>query len=254
MRNSTDTQRLNQIGLDRLVRFEWLEKTAQLVLAGNSEGDIKSILQSDLADAFPGSNPAVRGSLDKTVTILMRTWVRPPADLAFLHQDALELLSWLPRELHLAIHWGMLMAVYPFWGSVAAHVGRLLRLQRVVVASQVQQRVKEQYGERETAARRARYVLRSFVDWGVLEDLPRRGEYRSSTELHIDQPVLIAWLIEALLWLKPNGLLQFSEVASSAGLFPFRMEYVTSEQIATASGRIEVLRQGLNEEMLYLKH
>jgi len=246
-------RRYNQIGLDRLVRLEWLGKTTRLVLAGNDASEIKDILQSDLSSLLPASNPAVRGSLDKTVTVLMKTWVRPPADLSLFQQDGLKLLSQLQREHHIAVHWGMLMAVYPFWGVVASHVGRLLKLQETIVAKQVQRRVKEQYGERETAARRARYVLRSFVDWGVLQDLPRRGEYRKGIEIFVDQPALIAWLTEALLRSKPNGSLPFAEVAGSTSLFPFNVGYLPAEQVAATSGRIEVVRQGFNEEILYLK-
>jgi hypothetical protein len=39
------SERLKQIGLDRLVRLAWLEKTSTLVLAANDAKTIKSILQ-----------------------------------------------------------------------------------------------------------------------------------------------------------------------------------------------------------------
>ena len=42
----------NQIGLDRLVRLEWLERTAALAIDGNDELSIKSTLQHDLAPWF----------------------------------------------------------------------------------------------------------------------------------------------------------------------------------------------------------
>ena len=72
------------------------------------------------------------------------------------------------------------MAVYPFWSSVATQVGRLLRLQGSAAAAQVQRRIREQYGERETVARRARYVLRSYLDWGVLQETGAPGVYRAA--------------------------------------------------------------------------
>ncbi len=60
----------------------------------------------------------------------MKIWVRPPRDLHPLQREGLKLLSHLPRGDHIAVHWGMAMAVYPFWGAVATHVGRLLRLRQ----------------------------------------------------------------------------------------------------------------------------
>jgi len=121
--------RYSQIGLDRLVRLKWLERTAYLVLAGNEAPAMKAALQEELQGAFLSNSTKIRGSLDKTLTILMKIWVRPPRDLHPLQREGLKLLSHLPREDHIAVHWGMAMAVYPFWGAVAAHVGRLLRLQ-----------------------------------------------------------------------------------------------------------------------------
>jgi len=169
------TDRITQIGIDRLIRLEWLEQTTQLVLAGNDVKSVKGLLEDRLSCSFPTSSPGTRGSLSKTVTILMKTWIRVPGDLVEYRDAGLELLSAVDRRHHLAIHWGMIMAAYPFWGAVAGQAGRLLGLQNSVAASQVQRRLKEQYGERETVSRRARYVLRAFIDWGVLEETVESG-------------------------------------------------------------------------------
>jgi len=121
--------RLTQIGFSQRVRLEWLERTANLVLAGNDEASIYNALQELLEDKLSVGGNAKRGNREKVITILMKIWVRPPRDLHPLQREGLKLLSHLPREDHIAVHWGMAMAVYPFWGAVAAHVGRLLRLQ-----------------------------------------------------------------------------------------------------------------------------
>lgn len=46
------SNRFEQIGLDRLVRLDWLNKVATLALAGNDAKMIKSILQDELAGSF----------------------------------------------------------------------------------------------------------------------------------------------------------------------------------------------------------
>jgi len=168
--NSLPNRRLKQIGLDRIIRLEWLERTAYLFLEGNKITTIKQILMEDLRGAFRSNNTKPRNSLDKTVTILTKIWVNPPDNLIEFHRQGLTLLSTLPQEEHIAIHWGMTMAVYPFWGTVASHVGRLLNLQGTVSVNQIQRRVREQYGERATVSRAAQRVLRSIVNWKVLKE------------------------------------------------------------------------------------
>jgi hypothetical protein len=71
----------------------------------------------------------------------------------------------------------MVMAVYPFWSGVAIQTGRLLRLQGSAAAAHVQRRIREQYGERETVSRAACRVLRSYLDWGVLQETGANGVY-----------------------------------------------------------------------------
>lgn len=89
--------------------------------------------------------------------------------------------------------------------NVAAHVGRLLRLQGRAAASQVQRRVREQYRERDTVSRAARRVLRSFVDWEVLKETSEKGIYTAGLSLAIAQVEVIAWLAEAFLRANANG-------------------------------------------------
>jgi len=255
---SNRNKRLYQIGLDRSVRLKWLEKTANLLLAGNNAPAVKVLLQEDLQGAFRSSNTKIRGSLDKTITILMKIWVRPPSDLHPLQCDGLKLLASLPRENHIAIHWGMTMAVYPFWGAVAAHVGRLLRLQGSVTHAQVRRRIMEQYGQRSTVKFAVSRLLRSMVDWGVLKDSPVHGARRSGGtyvpgfSLVIDKVELIAWLTEAFLHAHPNGSVALRTVMDSPSLFPFRLMSVSAAQLAAVSRRLDVLRHGLDQEMIML--
>jgi hypothetical protein len=184
--------RFAQIGLDRLVRLDWLEKVSTIALSGLPAKDIRTILQEDLRPAFRSDRTDVRGSLDKTVTILMKVWVTPPSELDSFCKDGLELLRLLPKSEHIAVHWGMVAAVYTFWLNVGTQVGRLLKLQGTAVATQVQRRLREQYGERETVSRRTRYVLRSYLDWGVLQETGTKGIYTAGPTLAVDDPRLIA--------------------------------------------------------------
>ncbi|MBU4174465.1 MAG: hypothetical protein KKB90_02000 [Actinobacteria bacterium] len=250
---SPANRRYGQIGLDRLVRLKWLERTAYLVMAGNEAPAVKAALQGEVQGSFRSDNTKIRGSLDKTITILMKIWVRPPYELHSLQGDGLKLLSSLPREDHIAVHWGIAMAVYPFWGAVAAHVGRLLRLQGTAAAGQVQRRLREQYGERETVSRRVRYVLRSFVDWGVLDETSDKGVYNQGVALSIQDPKLITWLIEASLHARMNGSAAIKDLLDSPSIFPFRLAHVSAEHLVSLSPRLDLLRHGLDDDLVMLR-
>ena len=162
--------RETQIGFSQRIRLEWFEQTTNLLLAGNDKALINDSLQHLLRDRVSIGGEAARGNKEKVITILLKTWITVPRELEKLRDEGLNILQSLARKDRIAIHWGMTLAAYPFWGAVAAHTGRLLRLQGTAAAAHVQRRVREEYGERETASRAARRVLRSFIDWGVLSE------------------------------------------------------------------------------------
>jgi hypothetical protein len=170
-----------------------------------------------------------------------------------LRDEGLELLKRIPRRNHLAIHWAMVMAVYPFWSSVAVQVGRLLRVQGSAAVAHVQRRVREQYGERETVFRATQRVVRSYLDWGVLQETGSKGIYTAGTTLPIDDARLIAWLTEAALYARANGLAPLKELLDSPSLFPFRIKPIHAESLVAASCRLDMLRHGLDDDLVVLR-
>jgi len=251
--NANQNRRFSQIGIDRLVRLEWLDKTASLFLAGNDSAEVGAILKADLKKCFQTKETTVRGSIDKTITVLLKVWTRVPVELQPLRNSGLELLKSLPRTDRVAVHWGMIMAVYPFWAAVGEQAGRLLTLQGTVAAAHVQRRLRERYGERETVSRRVRYVLRSYVDWGVLNESEANGVYDAGQSLAIDDPRLIGWLIEASLQATINRSGPLRGLIASPGLFPFRLQPLQAEILLATCPRVELLRHGLDDELVMLR-
>jgi hypothetical protein len=245
--------RFAQIGIDRLIRLAWLEKTSSLALAGHSATNSKGVLQGELRACFRSSNIAVRGSMDKTITILLRVWLTVPRELELLRCEGLELLRHVAPRDRLPVHWGMIMAAYPFWSAVALHVGRLLRLQGSVAASQVQRRLREQYGERVTVSRRTRYVLRSYLDWGVLLETGAPGNYCAGASRDLDDPRLIAWLAAASLHTRANPSAPLKDLIHGPSFFPFRFKPLRAESLAAEASGLELLRHGLDDELVMLR-
>jgi len=196
---------------------------------------------------------ATRGNREKTITILMKTWLDMPQGLGPLRDAGLELLRGLSRDDRIAVHWGMVLAAYPFWGAVAMHTGRLLRLQDSVGAAQVQRRIRERYGERPTVERATRRVLRTFIDWGVLDDTATRGLYIQGRRHTVQPPECIAWLAEAVLTARSSGAATAKDLLASQALFPFNLAPMTAQQVASLSSRLDVLRHGLDEDLVMLR-
>jgi hypothetical protein len=247
------TRRTDQIGFSQRVRLEWFEQTANLVMAGNDETLVKDALQELLKDKVSVGGQAKRGNREKIITILLKTWLTVPKELKALRDEGLEHLKRTPRSDHLIIHWGMVMAVYPFWSSVALQVGRLLRLQDSAAAAHVQRRVREQYGERETVSRSARRVLRSYLDWGVLQETESKGIYTIGTTLYIDDPQLVSWLTETALHARVNGSAPLRDLLDGPSFFPFRIKPIHAENLVAASSRLDIFRHGLDEDLVMLR-
>jgi len=247
------TGRTDQIGFSQRVRQEWLEQTANLVLAGNDKDAVIDALQHLLKDKVSVGGKAERGNREKIITILLKTWLTVPSENESLRIEGLELLKRVPQSDHMIVHWGMVTAIYPFWASVAIQVGRLLKLQRSAAASHVQRRMREQYGERETVSRAARRVLRSFVDWGVLYESGVKGIYSHGALISVDDPALIAWLIEGSLHARANGSAAVRDLLESPELFPFKLKPVAMDLLLNASSRLEVFRHDLDNAIVMLR-
>ena len=245
--------RETQIGFSQRIRLEWFEQTATLVLAGNDMTIINDSLQDLLQDKVSVGGESVRSNRGKVITILLKTWITVPRELEKLRDEGLEILQGLSRKDKIAVHWGMVLAAYPFWGAVAAHTGRLLRLQGTAAVAHVQRRVKEEYGERETASRAARRVLRSFIDWEVLNETQDKGVYAQGKQYSVEDPRLIAWMVEATLHSRSNESAAAKDLLESPRIFPFRLAHISAEHVASSSSRLDMLRHGLDDNLVMLQ-
>lgn len=242
-----------QIGFSQRIRLEWFDQTANLILAGNEKVTINDSLQDLLQDKVSVGGKSVRGNREKVITILLKTWLNVPRELEKFREIGLEMLQRIPRKDRITVHWGMVMAAYPFWGAVAAHTGRLLRLQGTAAAAHVQRRIKEDYGERETASRAARRVLRSFIDWGVLKETGDKGVYGQGDQHSVEDPKLIAWMVEASLRTRVNGSAAIRDLLDSPSIFPFRLAHISAEHVASLSPRLNILRHSLDDDLVMLR-
>ncbi len=242
------------IGIKQAIRFEWMQRTINLLLAGLDAKTIRQELHAFLANRKGNGTEGERSDQTRTfvVTNLMKIWVSPDPELIPFRDTALAFLRENP-SMALAVHWGMISAVYPFWFNVARQAGRLLALQDQVTQTQIINRLKEQYGDRQTVSRYAQFVIRAFVAWGALKDSGARGCYGKATPVSIADTDLAILMFESALLATPEANVALGLLLNHPAFFPFQLPVMTGDFVSQRSARIDVVRYGLDDELLKLK-
>ena len=246
--------RHQKIGIKHVIRPEWMDKIVDMMLAGMSSSEIRKDLDEFLSDKKQSGGTGERGkeAYKKAVTNLMLTWCTPEKDIIPFRDAVLALAKKAPVSERLPLHWAMISAVYPFWFGVANQIGRLLNLQDQITKKQIIQRLKEEYGDRETISRFARYVIRSFVAWGILEDAAIRGNYIQVKKIPTS-PQQVVILIESILFSSPESPIAFKKAIESSSLFPFQISHISANYMQKNCPRIAVNQFSPGEEMINLK-
>lgn len=247
-------KRHESIGIKQVIRFEWMQKTVNLLLAGLDAKNIRQELHEFLADKKGNGSKGERSDQTRTFAVnnLMKIWVSPDSELMPLRDASLSSMR-ENSSMALAVHWGMISAVYPFWFNVARQTGRLLALQEQVTQMQIIGRMKEQYGDRQTVSRYSKYALRSFVAWGVLKDSKAKGCYEKAPVLSITDGNQAILMLESALMaaLESKGVLRL--LLNNPAFFPFQFPVIAGDFVSRHNSRIEVVRYGLDEELLKLR-
>lgn len=235
-----------KIRFDRSIDIEWLDTTAALV-ADNADGcHIRSRLFEILGATLSGGQKQGTACY-KAVSVLYRSWVSVPRELEGFRNRASKVFPTLDSNERLALHWAMLLANYPFFGDVARHAGRLLALQGNCSLSQITRRIHETWGDRSTANRAVRRIVRSMVQWNALADTKVRGVYTrvpERTALNEDSAKL---LLEGLLRNQGRPL-PVGTLDHQPTIFPFKLG-LHAPRIQT-SQHLEIFHQGLNKAMV----
>jgi hypothetical protein len=245
-------RRHSSIGFNRDIKMSWLNLVAELVSKGKLSSEIHSAIDDVLKNKLSVNSTAKRSSRGKTITILMKTWARPDSELESLRDRGLALLETSSDSARLYLHWGMTIAAYPFCASVAETVGRLFRLQGETNAAEVQRRVRERFGQRETVSRSTRCVLRSFVEWGVIKDTDKKGVYQAAPKVEMPNSTVMYWMLEALLHVNETGTGMLSVLVASPALFPFNMDIVPGGPVQMPQ-TVDVVPHGWDDFILKLK-
>ena len=235
------------IGFNRRVKASWLKDALQLTAAGMPVDEMEETLKKKIAEENPGKE-----TIRKVFIYLKRVWIEPPEYCRGLRDDALEMFRKQPSaDRSFLLNWGMSMAAYPFIAHVAEATGRLLRLQGEAQASQVNFRIRENFGDRHFVYRSVRYNLSTFLDAGALKTGGKTGTYINGKIYRPKSGQEIGWLVESLLQAQDTTTLPFQRILQHGALFPFSMDDLNISAL-TANPRIEIFRHGMNEQLIGL--
>ena len=241
--------RPDSIGLDRRIDIEWLDAVASKFASEGCDSKVRSEMFELLEGKVAGGNR--RGSACyKTVVVLSKTWLNVDPSVEGLRGRAIALLPNLSPQERVALHWAMLMAGYPFFCGLAESVGRLISLQGDFSLNQITRRMRESWGDRSTLDRATQRVIRSMVQWGVLEDTDKKGVYVIAPKPITVSGELSEILIEGLLIQKCKSI-PVSQAIAHPSFFPFALGCRVNA--LRHSPQFDVHRQGLDIDLVSLK-
>ena len=237
-----------KVGFDRFIRLQWLDQALELALSKPGQDEARKALESLIGQEVTGEE-----ARRKVVRRLDAIWIHPPKHVRVLRNAALELfITDSSRNTSLPLHWGMVMAVYPFFGTVAENIGRILEHHDSVLSTQVIRRIQQTHGERPTVERATQRILQSLSDWQVLERSDTENIFHPSEKRLVTDIRLTAWLLEAALHARSVASSFLTPLLHWPAFFPFEVQLL-DERVLEKSGRLSLHRQGVNRDVVMLE-
>lgn len=231
-----------QIGFDRFIQLEWAE-SAFRTRAGLT--DLQQLLDL-LEESHPGA-----AARKKTRTVLNRLWLEPRADLVDFADRAVSIYLEAPDTPIAALTWGMAMATYPFFASVAQIVGRLTAIQGDCASAEIHRRMAEVYGEREGTRRMTNMVLQSQASWGAIDRIGSGKRLARTEKIAVQESAATSWLVEACLRCAGRPL-SISGLDKSPVIYPFELGSSLSYLLSTVP-TLEVRTDGTGNQVVSLR-
>jgi hypothetical protein len=209
--------------LDRALTVDLLDVALRIATEHRKDAAARQLLGVALRDLVTRQEAE-----NKTKKVLTHVWVAPPANVqpmigwAIEHQE-----QFADRR---ALHYGALLATFPFFGSIAAAVGRQIHIDGAADRPTVRAHARVTFGEREFIDAGASKSLRTMRNLGLLEG-PPRGPFHAGAMPRVS-PCLSSWFLHALILtrqvesasvsdLSHAYELSFLELVPSASPYPY---------------------------------
>jgi len=202
--------------LARPIKPEWLDMTAELLAETRDMDEIKESINEYVSHSIKSSI-----NVRKTREILINTWVEVDSGNREFRERALQVYKECPQTDRTAVHWAMMLMAFPVFRDMCTIIGKLSDMQEEVILSQVQRRIYEIWGERNTLVHAIPKNIKTLKEFGALEQV-KRGVYRAVRRTVKDRDVGCILLYAVL---KTSGKLYQSVAGIDRlkELFPFEL-------------------------------
>ncbi len=230
------------VGLSRTVRLDWLDAVAALCMENRPPAEIRQQLDKLVEPAQPG--PVERARI---VDTLVRIWVKADSGLK---ENAIALYPHLSsREDRLWLHYGMILAQYPFFRLCAATLGQIARTEDTVNRKMIKDRVAAEMGNLGSIERAIGRLFKTWVDWGILAPAGNNLAFKIySRGIPASTLAVEKWLLSCALSAHPSDAIPFADLVGLPELFPFRFSIGVDH--LRKDERFEVQRQGGGLDMV----
>jgi hypothetical protein len=201
------------VGLFRAIKPKWLDKTAELVIQGKDDAEIKAAMGEYLS--FEIDSEINRG---KTRELLMNIWVRPEETSAAVRAKAIEAYM-NDRSDRIALHWSLFVLAHPLFADAACLIGKIADVQDTFTTSWLKAKLCEIHGERPTLIRAMAGVLETMRFLGCIQQ-EKIGVYRVNRRTVSDKQTIIVLLL-SLLSLGKQAYYEIPELSRQPLFFPF---------------------------------
>jgi len=232
--------------MDKKVEIEWLDQLAFGLKEQKNYRELKEELDNSLKNKIHGNE-----SRRKHLNVLLRIWVTVPAGHEQLRDRALTFLSTTTSRERLALHWGLCLLAFELFRDVSSIIGKLFTLNDEITLAQVHNRIIENWGDRTTLVYAVQRMLRSMVNWCVLQDSEKKGFYKPSEKIPLYDKDLKLWLLECYLTCIEQKTVSMQSLNEAPALFPFAVDIRLGDLMD--SDRYEVNRQGLDVDVVELR-
>lgn len=200
-----------RIGFDRFIHQDWVRAALRTRSGITGIDELTSFLDS-----------AHSGNRAKALAfnVLKRLWLDPYPELAEYSERGVQIFIEEPNSSVTALTWGMAIASYPYFARVCENVGRLTGLHGDCSPMEIHRRMIEVYGQRETTRLTTNRILRTQLNWGVIQKSDDGLRISRMPSIDLNGTVIAPWLIEGCLRHTQRAqsitMLEFSPL-----LFPF---------------------------------
>ena len=205
------------VGFSRNLTLTWLNKAAELFRENLSEAEYKNQLTDYLS--YEIKSPT---NLRKTREILMHIWFyQEDEKISRMREQASQLMAKYP-DYAMALHWGMLLLVYPVFRDLCHIIGRMAEFSDTITSRQLKQKLYDEWGERTTLFHSTDKIVATMKDLTAIT-AEKPGNYKITTH-EVKNEQIVVFMVKAAMMSDGNNFFKLNDLNALEVLYPFRYE------------------------------